>query len=140
MKFMSDDGKVFDTMAECEKYEKGCKAVEESVYFLKVVGTDFIKVPDPLHADYVVIKGKFDSKAIEELFDSFDCYWDGLDDGVGAYYWDDDKEKWVKIYHKICELEEEMNVIENTIKHYTNLNDKITNKISELILEKPLTN
>lgn len=129
MKFMSDDGKVFDTMEECEKYEKECKAVGENVYFLKTVGTDFIEIPNPLHADYVVIKGKFDSKATEELFDSFDVYCDGLD-GVGAYYWDDDKEKWIKISHRICELEEEMDEIKDTIELYENLVLKIKLKIN----------
>lgn len=136
MKFMAFDGKIFDTMAECEQYEKRCEVVElnaENIFFLKEAENGLTKTVDPLHADYVVIKGKFDSKAIEELFDSFDCYCDGLDEGVGAYYWDNDEEKWIKIYHKKCELEEEMNVISNTIDYYTNLEDKIEDKIFELI-------
>lgn len=125
MKFMAFDGKVFDTAAECEKYEKRCEAVDKDIFFLKITESGIAKTIDPCHADYVVIKGEFDSKAIEALFDSFDCYCDGLDKGSGTYYWDEDGEKWEKVYYKIRELEEQIDEIKDTIDRYKKLERKI---------------
>lgn len=131
MKFMAFDGKVFDTAAECEKYEKGYEAVDKDIFFLKITENGITKTIDPLHADYVVIKGEFDSDSIEALFDNFNCYCDGLDKGSGTYYWDNDGEKWEKVCYKIRELEREMNEIKDTIDRYTNLEKQI--KIKFLI-------
>ena len=140
MKFMAFDGKVFDTMAECEQYERKMSLdvdVKDVAVFLKLKeDNELKKVNDPVKADYVVITKDIDSNLIEEYFDNFECYYDGLFEGKGIYVWDEEEDRWVKLSYKITNLEDEREIIQKQIDTYKSVEDKIC----ELILEKVLTN
>lgn len=129
MKFMAFDGKVFDTMKECEQYEREVSLdidIKDVVVFLSLKDNNELrKVKDPIKADYVVITKNIDSNLIAEYFDNYECYYDGLYEGKGIYVWDEEEDKWIKLYHKIRELEDEIEIIQKQIDTYESIQDDI---------------
>ena len=98
MRFVSDDGKFFDTEEECKKHEKeiknGRKKQERDIAAIKTVldtYKDFLDEIDKLHdtmADYIV---KADD-LIEHVDDLIDQYNEKYDDSVLRIIVDEDDE------------------------------------------------
>lgn len=131
MKFMAFDGKIFDTMAECEQYERKVSLetdVKDVVIFLKLTeNNELKKVKDPVKADYVVITKSINSNLIADYFDDYECYSDGLYEGKGIYVWDEEEDSWVKLFHKITDLENEIEIIQKQIDTYESVKNDIIN-------------
>lgn len=118
MKFVADDGKVFDTMEECQEYEynfsaaaKFEKEVRQNVFFYDCNG-DIVNFPDAYGEDfwdtfdaiaqdtdlsaYIKIIG---SNKFSAEFSNY-CYKEigaTLPHNNGIYRWDNELEDWIEI-------------------------------------------
>lgn len=138
MRFLADDGKIFYTLAQCEDYENGLMMknanVENSIFFFKETDTSdgIERIDNPCKADYISIENEIDFKAIDQLFDTFNCYSDGLDCGRGVYSWNNEEEKWEKLTQVIENLESEISSLILKIDKYNEIADRIFDKINSI--------
>lgn len=128
MKFIAEDGKVFDTIEECEEYEKklGVGEMGKAAYILKECVimlnrfgitvapktdlhdnceqylTEFEKIMNSEGingAAYVIVQQRFPDEKIEEALNWFAKY-SGISvpHFVGIWRWDGDE--WIEYYHE----------------------------------------
>lgn len=138
MKFLADDGTIFYTLSQCEDYENSMKMkdanIENSIFFFKETDTSdgIERIDDPCMADYVSIENEIDYKVIEQLFDTFNCYSDGLECGKGVYSWNNEEEKWEKLSQVIENLESEISSLILKSDKYNEIADRIFDKINSI--------
>lgn len=118
--YIADDGKEFDTKAECEEYE-ALKIFKASN--IPMLSDDFIWIEmnsfdDFELCEYIKVNSKEDLNILKEIYD-----WTGYEvpNSIGEFYYDHDEYCWKKIDGKIFALKEE-------IKFYENIKERLSLK------------
>lgn len=135
MKYVAEDGKIFDSELECKIYEKKLSLKEIEVrncIFLFTTELGFLERTANLEsADFVLINADIEESLIDDYFDEYDCISDGLNGGKGVYKWYGDVGMWTKIQSIIEDYQVGINALNEKINEMKKIEEQIMNMVKE---------
>lgn len=135
MKYVAEDGRIFDSELECKIYEKklNLKEIEaRNCIFLFTTELGFLERTANFEtANFVLINEDIEYDLIDNYFGIYDCISDGLNQGKGVYKWSGDAEMWIKTQFIIEDYQDEINELNKKINEMTKIEEQIMNIVKE---------